>query len=461
MKTIENMSQYPQESLAELLSALTMCEIIAHLKGSALQLSREQRTRKNLLIAHVVDHAPEERLKILCESASKKLQAKMAKLEAKRLSKKKCVKDKSHHHTVPHIEEGSESHLNEEYDPSRFLRLPTDEETKNLYGDYYRATSNTALKSEICAVCARECGFSDDGSPSNIDLTHVPNSNRLIPKKPHPAHKLFDGRLLDPSGVKSIDGRHILTVCRSCLPVDELKKSTKSPPRLALANQLWIGPVPWQLQILTFPEQLLVSLIFPRVFVFKLFPKRVGGVRDVSSLQRAMRGHVSSYELDSQGIMSMVEGKLMPRPPVILATLISVTFIGLGTLPKDWIHSTFRVRRQVVFDALSWLKQNNPTYYGDIEISTSRIQDLPGDDVPDEWHLGSFSVARFFRQLVFRCFARALQELRTGCPSSLHYHSRETVKRAGRGGEEITVFRFCHPLAMPTYLCHRWPCCRL
>ena len=70
--------------------------------------------------------------------------------------------------------------------------------------------------------------------------------------------------------------------------------------------------MPWQLQVLTFPEQLLVSLIYPHVFVFKLFPKRSGGVRDMSSLQRAMQGNVSSYELNMQGIASKVEGKLMP-----------------------------------------------------------------------------------------------------------------------------------------------------
>jgi hypothetical protein len=37
-----------------------------------------------------------------------------------------------------------------------------------------------------------------------------------------------------------------------------------------------------------------------------------------------------------------------------------------------------------VAEALQWLKANNPKYYGDIEISTSHIQDLPEDDVPGE-----------------------------------------------------------------------------
>jgi hypothetical protein len=44
----------------------------------------------------------------------------------------------------------------------------------------------------------------------------------------------------------------------------------------------------------------------------------------------------------------------------------------------------FRVRRRVVHNALTWLKENNSAYYGDVEISIERIQQLPEDDVPEE-----------------------------------------------------------------------------
>jgi len=74
----------------------------------------------------------------------------------------------------------------------------------------------------------------------------------------------------------------------------------------------------------------------------------------------------------------------MPRPLAVLSSLISVTYIGVGKLPKNWLHSTFRVRREAVALALAWLKVNNPKYYGDITISTDALQRLPDDDVPDE-----------------------------------------------------------------------------
>jgi len=90
------------------------------------------------------------------------------------------------------------------------------------------------------------------------------------------------------------------------------------------------------------------------------------------------------YELNSEAIASMVQGNLMPRPPAILASLISVTFIALGEVPKKWVHSTFHVCCQVMLEALCWLKVNNTKYYRDIEISPTRIQTLPEDNVPEE-----------------------------------------------------------------------------
>ncbi|KAA1476551.1 hypothetical protein DENSPDRAFT_785204 [Dentipellis sp. KUC8613] len=159
----------------------------------------------------------------------------------------------------------------------------------------------------------------------------------------------------------------------------------EKPPKYAIANDLWIGRVPWELATLTFPEQLLIALLYPRVYVFKLFPKRVNGHRgDASTLQRGMRGNVSTYAMNIDDIATMVEGNLMPRPAHILASVISITFVGLGKLPPSWMKRVFRVRRQAVSAALRWLKEHNTKYYGNIEISEERLSVLPEDDVPEE-----------------------------------------------------------------------------
>ena len=97
-----------------------------------------------------------------------------------------------------------------------------------------------------------------------------------------------------------------------------------------------------------------------------------------------MRGNVSSYALAVDGIADMIQGNLMPRPSAILSSIVSVTFIGRGRLPRAWLRNTFRVRRDVVRAALVWLKTHNPKYYGGIVIDADRLNNLPEDDIPVE-----------------------------------------------------------------------------
>ncbi|KAL1709622.1 hypothetical protein EV121DRAFT_171506, partial [Schizophyllum commune] len=154
-------------------------------------------------------------------------------------------------------------------------------------------------------------------------------------------------------------------------------------PPLSLANNMWIGRIPWILQQLTVPEQLLISLLYPRVLVFKLRPKTVGaGVPE--TLQRGMRGNVSSYRIDLNGVVEMVEGDMLPRHPSILPAVLSITMVGVGPLPKNWMKTTFKVRRQLLRDALYTLKDIGNKYFRDVAISEERLALLPEDDVPEE-----------------------------------------------------------------------------
>ena len=189
---------------------------------------------------------------------------------------------------------------------------------------------------------------------------------------------MYDRCLLDLAGVVVKQGRWAVDDCYW-----DLRKSTSQPPRYALANNLWVGPIPWELQCLMFLEQLLISWVFPRVFIFKLFPKAVGQY-PADQLQRGMRGNVVSYEQDMEGIAAMIEGRLMPWSLRILASVLSITFIGVGRLPQNWLHSTFHVRREVVRAALKWLQTNNPKYYGDIVLDESRLNALLDDGVLQE-----------------------------------------------------------------------------
>ncbi|KAG9095744.1 hypothetical protein FRC07_011040, partial [Ceratobasidium sp. 392] len=78
----------------------------------------------------------------------------------------------------------------------------------------------------------------------------------------------------------------------------------------------------------------------------------------------------------------MINGDLMPQRPAILASVLSVTFIGRGKILNPASLRLFHVRREMVREALLWLKYNNKKYYGNITIDPTRLAELPADEVP-------------------------------------------------------------------------------
>ncbi|KAH9001654.1 hypothetical protein EDB92DRAFT_1762266, partial [Lactarius akahatsu] len=102
-----------------------------------------------------------------------------------------------------------------------------------------------------------------------------------------------------------------------------------------------------------------------------------------TGLQSGLRGNVSSYRLNTQDVVHMTDGQLMPPSSSILAATIGVTFVGPKNLPQKTLPGFLRVNRTCVRDALLWLKRNNPVYE-DIIISSDRLNELPIDGIPDE-----------------------------------------------------------------------------
>lgn len=366
------------------LSCLSVSVIQGIAKGS-LTIPNHQRRTKDLLINYILENA-DARLKDKLEEAVNRRTSDRP-LKRKRPAAEFPEDTTEVNHDMsnfldlpPPPRKAARVNANYlEHDLDRFLEPPSDEAIKSCYRQFYNATSSSALMLSVCAVCGRE----RDHHPHNVttlDLNDIPSPSRLAPSVTHDQQSLFNGMLLEPQGVSVLDGQTMVNICSECFM--DLQKDTSLPPRFSLANGLWIGPVPLELSSLTFPEQLLIAHLYPRVYVFKLFPKSGGG--SAAELQRGMRGNVSTYELNVSAAAEMVEGSLMPRRPGVLASLIAITYIGLGSLPRKWLHSMFRVRRFHVARALEWLRINNPTYYGNITISPARLSDLPEDDIPDE-----------------------------------------------------------------------------
>ena len=90
----------------------------------------------------------------------------------------------------------------------------------------------------------------------------------LKPENVHPVHDLHDGMLLLTSHIKEESGTAKGWMCKECTWA--IKRNTI--PRHTLANNLWLGDVPHELEMLTLPEQMLIARHFPQCYVVKLFP---------------------------------------------------------------------------------------------------------------------------------------------------------------------------------------------
>ncbi|KAG9075821.1 hypothetical protein FRC06_009869 [Ceratobasidium sp. 370] len=151
---------------------------------------------------------------------------------------------------------------------------------------------------------------------------------------------------------------------------------------------MWLGPIPDTIHDLTLPEQLLISLRYPRGYVYKLYPRGGKNTDHPGALQSGLRGNVTTYTANVEAVAEMLTGELMPRKLSILLSLIAVAFVGRTKVSKSHIKSLFRVRRKAVYVALMTLKEvtRHPGYVN-LEISKTVLDTLPEDDIPDAiWH---------------------------------------------------------------------------
>ncbi|KAF7301576.1 ATP-dependent DNA helicase [Mycena indigotica] len=225
-----------------------------------------------------------------------------------------------------------------------FLRTQDEGTIERCITKFIDRTNNQTLQKKTCVVCARRL------FAKNIQilaLTDIPNRHVLKPTHGHPSHVLVDGALFH----STVDINGLNPVCDTC--VRELVKCNM--PKLSLANNMWVGDIPFQLSILTLPEQLLVSLYFPVAYIFKIYPKNVRPRGDYEAdatlpfTTEKLRGNVSTFRLPTTEIAHMVAGQLVPRPSLLLAAVIGVTFIGVNRTALKHMPGMLRKK---IFEAL-------------------------------------------------------------------------------------------------------------
>jgi hypothetical protein len=210
-----------------------------------------------------------------------------------------------------------------------------------------------------------------------ISLLDIPGVQKhLSPTTKHRQHDLWEGMLLVRKELES-DGRGwVCFECRKAL-------SGRSKPKLSLANNMWLGDIPHIFRIMTFGEHLMIGRHNPHCYIFKMFPRERSHAFRPEQLQRGLQGNITLYEMNTEAIGQMLAGQLMPHTRESLASVIGITLIGTKNLPKNWLKSTFRIRRRLLYEALAFLQANNPLFH-DIQISHERLMALLEDGVPVE-----------------------------------------------------------------------------
>lgn len=352
---------------------LTRAEIADELVAQGVPVSSLQRRDKEALL-HQLYLQPENIVHSILTIAEAKLSARGPTTPATR--RKRRTEQQQERRT----EKRRRPNPDDRVDALPFLTLPSKEDLDRCHRRFLHATSNDEIKRRVCVSCARELPKSLIAEECFLDT--LKHRDRLIPATPHPAHETIDSMLLATEHVTTVNGQKKGWFCKECL---RAINSNRLPP-LSLANRMWIGPIPPELARLTVPEQILISLYHPRCYVYKLHPRNLwSDSSNPTTLQNGLKGNVTTYELNMPDIIQMLEGKLMPRPTSILASMIAVSFIGPGRLPKTWLKKTFRVRRQAVLEAILCLKSTtrHPGYV-DMDISHEALARLPEDDVPIE-----------------------------------------------------------------------------
>ena len=151
-------------------------------------------------------------------------------------------------------------------------------------------------------------------------------------------------------------------VCKSCYYALNKNQS----PSLALANNLWIGNVPEELQGLTYAERLLIARVRHNRCVIRV----TGGMHK-------MRANAITFANPTPKVY-----QVLPPPIEELDEVLAFIYTGpCRPTTEDFKRTPLLVRRLKVSKALEWLKLNH-IGYKDLIVSHKNLNSYPEDGPP-------------------------------------------------------------------------------
>jgi hypothetical protein len=272
------------------------------------------------------------------------------KIIKKRVQSKKKKEKKTENFNIP-----SESPLDSS------VKFPPDPPSNSLLESIIEGFCNDSAPQNFveagCAVCGRLSAIShmilldqmncDLNTISPGDIGRYERVHKSDPVRPLKGPILAEGC------------QHVCQTCQCFL------KKKKMPPE-SLANSFWIGSVPSVLQNLTFAEKMLISRIRHNKCLLR-----------VSSGRAKMTANVIMFSNPTVKVYHA-----LPPSRSEISEILAFVFQGpIQPTESDIKRTPMLVRRNVVKDALEWLKLNHSDYE-DLQISYDNLNDYPLAGVP-------------------------------------------------------------------------------
>ncbi|CAF1185962.1 unnamed protein product [Adineta steineri] len=146
------------------------------------------------------------------------------------------------------------------------------------------------------------------------------------------------------SGIYQENNMNMCILCQKC----SNSLSKEQIPKFSVANNIWLGDIPVELQGLTIPEEKLISLHRHNSCIIKL----QSPFHSMATAQGALKGNCITFLQNTPNIVNS-----LPLKMADLCDTLKVIFIGARPPERIQLKRILTVRKKKIVEALRWLKK--------------------------------------------------------------------------------------------------------
>jgi len=236
---------------------------------------------------------------------------------------------------------------------------PSTELKETIVSNWCKDTSPDSFMESGCAVCGQLTPIKNMSklSVTGCDLNILSREGMGITRQE---------RFSSSDPIQEIKGPVLDQTCTNICCSCEGSLLLGLTPKFALANGLWLGEIPSQLQNLTFTEHLLISRVRHNKCIIR-----------ASSGMHKMKCNAIMFENPTPKIYQR-----LPPPIEDLDEVLAFIFTGpCRPTPEDLERTPLLVRSQKVAKALEWLKLNHSDYF-DLDVAYDNLKAYPKCGTP-------------------------------------------------------------------------------